>query len=287
MSNPDLIKKIKDGIKKSGFPLELKIGSILEKNKWGYSIGNIYEDFETGKYRESDIAADKTVNGIAISLFVECKKSTDKQIVLYAPKNNKLLSFISIWLKLFPRIRFGKDIPYSEKKIFEEFSKLPCFGKDIPFAKNLIVTKGDTVTQDNVNYLSSINGLIKKSVHNGSDGYLETNFRCLYLYILVFDGQLFQLSNSKTEDFDLKEITYGQYEYQHHFQFASHHHEDINNDLVTTANQFGSKFIIEVMTPEHFEKYIQNIEATISKVNVKNLEGWGEGWYDIKATKTK
>ncbi len=278
MSNPELIKKIKDGIKKSGFPLELKIGSFLEKNKWAYSIGNIYEDFETGKYRESDIAAQKTVNGIAISLFIECKKSTEKQIVLYAPKKNKILLFMSIWLKLFPRIYFGKDIPYSEKKIFKEFSKLPYFDKDIPFAKNLIVTKGDSVTQDNVSYLSSINGLIKKSVHSGSDGYLETNFRCLYLYILVFDGQLFQLSSSKTEDFDLKEITYGQYEYQHHFQFASHHYEDTNNDLVTTANQFGSKFIIEIMTPEHFEKYIKNIETTIKKVNAKNLDGWGEGW---------
>jgi hypothetical protein len=31
MANPDLIKKIKAGITKSGFPLELKIGSILEK----------------------------------------------------------------------------------------------------------------------------------------------------------------------------------------------------------------------------------------------------------------
>lgn len=278
MSNPDLIKKIKDGIKKSGFPLELKMGSILEKNNWAYSIGNIYEDFETGKYREADISADKTVNGIAISLFVECKKSTDKQIVLYAPKNNKLLPFISIWLKLFPRIHFGKDIPYSEKKIFDEFSKLPYFDKEIPFAKNLIVTKGDTVTQDNVSYLSSINGLIKKSVHNGSDGYLETNFRCLYLYILVFDGQLFQLSNSKTEDFDLKEISYGQFEYQHHFQFEPHYYDIANNDLVVTANQFGTKFIIEVMTPEHFEKYIQDIEKTISQVDVKNLDGWGDGW---------
>jgi hypothetical protein len=287
MSNPDLIKKIKDGITKSGFPLELKIGNILEKNNWAYSIGNIYEDFETGKYRESDIAAEKTTNGIAINLFVECKKSTDKQIVLYAPKNNKLSPFMSIWLKLFPRIRFGKDISYSEKKIFEEFSKLPYFDKDVPFSKNLIVTKGDTVTQDNLSYLSSINGLIKKSVHTGSDGYLETGFRCIFFYILVFDGQLFQLSNSKTEDFDLKEISYGQFEYQHHFQFEPHYYETANNDLVSTASQFGTKFIIEIMTPEYFEKYIQNIEETISKVTLNNIDGWGEGWPNIKAKTTK
>lgn len=56
----------------------MKIGSILEKYNWYYSIGNIYEDFEAGKYRESDIAAEKRTNGIAINQFVECKKSTDK-----------------------------------------------------------------------------------------------------------------------------------------------------------------------------------------------------------------
>ncbi|MEQ8688956.1 MAG: hypothetical protein RIE86_26890 [Imperialibacter sp.] len=107
MSNPGLIKKIKEGITKSGFPLELKIGSMLEKNNWAYSIGNIYRDFETGKFRESDIAAEKRTNGIAINLFVECKKSTDKQIVLYSPKSDKFLPFMSIWLKLFPCLRLG------------------------------------------------------------------------------------------------------------------------------------------------------------------------------------
>lgn len=283
MSSPDLIKKIKDGITKSGFPLELKIGSALEKNNWAYSIGNIYEDFETGKFREADIAAEKTINGIAVNLFVECKKSSDKQIVLYAPKNNKLLPFISIWLKLFPRMSFGKDTPYSAKKILKEFSKLPYFDKDIPFSKNLIVTKGDTVTQDNVSYLSSINGLIKKSVHTGSDGYLETGFRCVFLYVLVFDGHLFQLTNSKTEDFDLKEIAYGQFEYEHHFQFEPYYYDTANNDLVMTANQFGSKYILEVMTPEHFEAYLQSIEATINEVKLANITGWGKGWPKVKA----
>jgi hypothetical protein len=103
---------------------------------------------------------------------------------------------------------------------------------------------------------------------------LDTGFRCLFLYVLVFNRQLFQLSNSKTEDFDLKEITYGQFEYDHHFQFEPRYYETTNNDLVTTANQFGLKFILEVMTPAHFEKYIKTIEKTIKKVTVKNIDSW-------------
>ena len=139
MSDIDLIKKIKEGITKSCFPLELKIGSILEKNKWPYNIGDIYEDFETGMVREANISARKTINGIAINLFVECKKSNDKQIVLYAPKDNKHPFFVPIWLKLFPQIYFGKSLPYSAKKIFNEFSKLPHFDMEIPLSKKLIV----------------------------------------------------------------------------------------------------------------------------------------------------
>ncbi|MEQ8684647.1 MAG: hypothetical protein RIE86_05105 [Imperialibacter sp.] len=175
------------------------------------------------------------------------------------------------------------DMPHLRKKVFEEFSKLPYFDKDVPFSKNLIVTKGDQVTQDNVSYISSINGLIKKSVHTASDFYLTTGFRCIFFYILVFDGQLFQLSDSKTEDFDLKETNYGQFEYQHHFQFEPHYYETASNDLVKTANQFGTKFIVEVMTPEYFEKHIQTIEEIINNVTLKNIHGWGEGWPDIKA----
>src|SRR5690606_18633507 len=100
----DLIQKVKQGIAKSGFPLEMKIGNILADNDWMYSIGNIYEDFKTGKFRESDVSANKTINGISVHLFIECKKSEEKQIVLYAPKKTKFLPFSQMWLKSFPNV---------------------------------------------------------------------------------------------------------------------------------------------------------------------------------------
>lgn len=71
MQEKSLIAKIKEGILKSGFPLELEVGSILEKHEWNYSIGNFFEDFETGKIRESDIIANKTINGIRVKLFIQ------------------------------------------------------------------------------------------------------------------------------------------------------------------------------------------------------------------------
>jgi hypothetical protein len=278
MSKEDLLKKITAGIQKSGFPLELKIGSILEKNGWGYSIGNIYMDFETGIFRESDISASKTINGIAIHLFIECKKSEDKPIVLYAPKKFKIVPFMNLWLKIFPKINFNIKNQFNPKSIYNEFSGLNYFNMDVQLAKNLLVTKGDRVTQENLNYLSSINGLIKKSVYSGCDGYLETDFRTLFLYVFIFEGYLYQLTNSKVEDFDLTEIEYGQYEYEQPFQFLSY----TDQDVMMTADKLGSKFIIEVMNPEYFIKYLNQLENIIKNIDSKKLEGWGENWPEFK-----
>jgi len=117
MSRTELVKKIKEGIRKSGFPLELKIGSVLEKNKWTYTVGDLYEDFETRKTREIDITASKTINNIHVHLFIECKKSDSKQVVLYAPKSNKFLIFLDSIIKIFPIVEFKKGNMSAIKKL--------------------------------------------------------------------------------------------------------------------------------------------------------------------------
>jgi|GEM_PF-6471436 len=277
MDSDSLIKKIKTGISKSGFPLELMIGKILNERNWEYSIGNIYRDFETGKYRESDIVANKPINGFSVHLSIECKKSDDKQIILYAPDKIKLNSKTRRLIKLFPKLKSLSE-NYKYKNILEELKELSLFNKNVPFAKSLIVTKGDVVTSDNVNYLSSINGLIKNSIHIASHGYLDHNLRTLFLHIMVFDGRLFQLSDSKTEDFDLKEILYGQYQYEHHFQFESHYNDMANDEIVSAANKFGSLYIVEIMSPKYFEDYVNNLEKIIDGINLQRLDGWGHGW---------
>ena len=283
MSNSNLEKKIKEGIKKSGFPLELKIGSLLEKNNWNYSIGGIYEDFETGKYRGSDIQAVKIVNGISIIVFIECKKSETRQIVLYAPKRTKPDPFwAGLKLKLLPVLGFGAKLPYSRNSILGEFSNLSFFDKSTPFANNLIITAGEKVNQDNITYLSAVDGLIKHSFYVGSYGYFDGPHRSVFLYSMIFDGDLYQLSNSKTEDFDLEEISYGQLEYAHRYQFGLVDNERRKDSLVKTSDGFGSMYVIEFMTPEYFEKYIENVESVVRNINTDKLIGWGVGWPDMK-----
>jgi hypothetical protein len=274
MTNSDLTKKIKDGIKKSGFPLELKIGNILDKKNWEYTIGNIYKDFETDKYRESDIQASRVINGFEVHLFIECKKSEDKQIVLYAPKRDKSFTNKSSWLKVFPKLKSFNDNKYIVEKAIGEFLGLKFFDRTMPTAKSIIVTRGDQVTQDNITYLSSINGLIKSSIQAGASGLISGELRCIFFHIVVFDGRLFLLSNSVEDDFDLTEISYGQFEYESHFQF-SNEYMAANDETLQAANLFGQRTIIEFVNPEKFEKYVDDLVDYIKRIEKDNLYGWG------------
>lgn len=275
MANPELLIKIKNAIKKSGFPLELKIGNSLEKLQWNYSIGNIFRDFETGKYRESDIVAEKIINGILVKLFIECKKSEDKQLILYAPKNHKNSVIVRKLLKTYPKIKF-KNPQYDAKSVFAEFQNLPLYDSNVPFAKSLIVTKGDTVTEDNIKFVSSINGLVKNSVIIIDDDSYGISERTLYLHLFIFEGQLFQLSNSEIEDFDLQEISYGQFQYESHLQVESSLVEDEDNTLAETVKSTGSTFIIEFITADKFSSHLKKLEKLISKISSENIIGWGK-----------
>ncbi len=270
----DLTKKIKEGIQKSGFPLELEMGSLLKKHGWSYSIGELYQDFETGKVREIDITAGKLINGIYINLFIECKKSDDKQIVLYAPNEEiKLRTFLSPVLKFFPYIRNPKGF-FVDVFVLDSFKRLRPFKKSIPYSNSLIITKGSVVTSDNVSYLSSINGLVKKSIHQLTNSLaIKQKCRSVYLYLFIFDGKIFQLATSKVEKFDLKEIKYGILMYKHNYQIDS---SIAKSNLVKSASVMGDEFCIEVISSVQFEKYLIELNNNVIKIDSKELKDWGK-----------
>lgn len=276
----ELIEKIKNGIIKSGFPLEMKVGQILHKNGWAYTIGSLYKDFETEKIREIDLYALKTINGIAVNIEIACKKSTEKQLILYAPKLERKNMFYETYFTALPTITWNEEDKkkYSSKRIYSAFSNLDIFDSNIPVARKLIVSKGNNITEDNVKFLSDFNGLVKHSIITGSDGYIDTGFRIIYLYVMVFDGLIFNLIPSE-EDFKLNQCEYGNLIYEPNLKFSTNESENILNDLIETSRKFKHrKFIIELMNPDFIERYLYRIETTLNKINKNHLTNWGEDW---------
>ena len=138
----NLLNKIKEGLIKSGFPLELQIAKIMQEKDWSYSISSQYVDFETNKLRESDIIADKVINGIQVNLMIECKKSDDKQLILYQPKQREKGWFSFYWAKAFPEIDAGRFSSVVEN-ISREFSRLPVLSKNYHFSNSIILVMAD------------------------------------------------------------------------------------------------------------------------------------------------
>lgn len=283
MSNSDLLKKVKDGIIRSGFPLEMKISKILWNNDWSNYVGRLYQDIETGKLRESDIISTKIINGIDIHLYIECKKSSEKQLVLYCPskiiKKDPLTKLFV--LKKYPKLTGHGDKSNRNSKIdrnvIDSLSNLKIFDSNIPYANSLLFFKGDQIIQDNIPFFSSINGMINHSILSGTDGYIETNFRDLYFYIVIWDGPMYLLKYSEEKEFDLEEVDYGQYIHNYKIKIANEIIE-IYPDIRDVASAFGERFIIEIIKPNKFEDYILELENIISRIDKRLIEGWGEDW---------
>jgi hypothetical protein len=93
--------RVIDDIKKTGFPVELKISSILRSQSWQVEQNGSYTDLEQNKSREIDISARKSFYlkpekhnfNFAINLLIEAKKSEKRPWVFFmTPYKQKIYS---------------------------------------------------------------------------------------------------------------------------------------------------------------------------------------------------
>lgn len=218
--------------------------------------------------REIDITANKSVGSIEVHLVIECKKSDSKQLVLYAPTHNRSkYDFVSP-LRFFPRLK-----PF-DQRFKSTWDKLPLFDDSIPVSNNIIFTRGEKVEQNNDSFFSSVNGIIKKSIDWASDGYTETNFRMIFFHLLIYEGAIYQVRDTVSEDFSLESVVYGQYEFPYRFKYPEPI-TPIQADLNKTARQFGLSNIIEIMHPVHLGNYLEHIQAALISIPNKVYDKWG------------
>jgi len=277
----ELIEKVKKALIDSGFPLEMKIAKILRQKDWSVSVGRRYEDFETNMLREIDIVGEKSINGIRVHLFAECKKSDNKQLVLYAPNITKSLIRLLNPVKYFPKLEKNSHGYKMEKKLLEAFSQMPLMNEAVPVSNNIIFTKGEKVEQNNDSFFSALNGLLKYSIISGSDGYISTEFQIIFLHGLIYDGVIYQVKESNSDEFNIEEVAYGQYEFRYKFKFPK---ESIGaiSDIVNTSRFFSHSNVIEILHPTHMELYIDTIEKSLLGIPKMELQGWGQSMEDYK-----
>lgn len=111
------IKKVRERILKSGFPLEIEIGNILRKGGW--LVGNQwpYKDKVTKKIRLIDILAMRfslQPPRLAISLLVECKKRAKGEWIFHTQEKEKeflpLLGTLFDFLNKISGTTFGETV---------------------------------------------------------------------------------------------------------------------------------------------------------------------------------
>lgn len=94
------IEFIKEEIEKSGFPLEIEMASILEKDGWEVLPSSYYLDKDEKKWREIDIKAYKSIDQssdsksiepyhLSLALIIECKMSKKYAWVFFPWLRNK------------------------------------------------------------------------------------------------------------------------------------------------------------------------------------------------------
>jgi len=261
MKDEFLINKIKTGLEKSGFIHEIKNIELLFDKQWTVFSNSKYFDFETNKLREFDIKASKEINNFNIHLFIECKKSINKQMVLYSPRNINTIyrKLFAHNFKYFPNTEID-ELVTPQKNIFNE---LDFFNDNIPISKNLIICSGEN-SNGNKEYIDSIDSLIKSSFSINELEYLDFH-RTIIFYIFLWNGQLYNLSYSNDSDYSLNETEYGLYEYQTNF----HIDKDTNNYYCNTYKKLKHTYTIEIIKDEYFSKYLENIEKTISSINLQ------------------
>ncbi|MBW7913546.1 MAG: hypothetical protein H3C54_07595, partial [Taibaiella sp.] len=92
---------------------------------------------------------------------------------------------------------------------------------------------------------------------------------------LVFDGHVFQLTDSDTDEFSLTEIDYGKIRYRHKYKILANY-----SYLSDAIQAFGENYIVEILTKRRFENYLIDLEKDIRNIDFtnKDIEKWGEAW---------
>jgi hypothetical protein len=247
-SDEEEIQKIKQDIRISGFPLEIKVSSILEKDGWNVRNQVYYTDEEQGKLRTVDIVAHKASferigehDRLNLSLIIECKKSDKPWVFYMTPRGNpdpiditllasiKQLSNPDL-IKSLPFIRWLQDESHYRR---EKQEKYAVFSYE-PFKKG----EGREVLRATYQVTKALKSQIAE--FQKAMSMVSMNPIFILYPIIVLDGHLYQ-SEPQNGEIELRRSNTLQYRISHPKEI----------------------FLIDVLESDHLPKFLETINNDI------------------------
>lgn len=247
MKSDDLIKRIQKDIIKSGFPLEIRVSSILENGGWIVENQLYYRDEDTGKDRTVDIGAFKRFEGnfvdydfFHVSLIVECKKSVKPWVFHVVQKKKRLF-----------------EIPFGLVKNTAQPKKTIKYSRFLEWMRHSHYYSSDLKEQAIIHYEPFKDGRGREIFEASNQVIKALNFElmrnaeifprtpkinplCIFYPIIVFDGHLFACKIKDNEP-KLSPVEY--------LQYLIHHRSPVQ-PLTTDV------FLVDVVKVEYLQRYL-------------------------------
>ena len=277
MSDNIDIQAVQKFIEKTGYLLELKVAKKFSQLGYKSITGESYLDLEGDKYREIDVIASKKLeNGVTVSFVIECKHSSQSYWIFLC--HQKFVSGEA--LKHTPVTPGSRKV--SNIRSSTIFGDLHYFDKKVSQAYNF--TAGSNFNKSGKGDVSPIfeamNRLPKSLI---SYAYEKKGCMNIYFPVTIFSGQIF--TARYMESLELKEenhvvlpsfLNSPEYFKEPSPDWARKNstQDKHRNAILELHKQFGSPYLIDFITENYIEAYINNIESII---NALDTDEWLDG----------
>lgn len=285
-----LMDKIREGIERSGFPLEMETGNVLARNKWIVRYSPFFFDYEDLRYKEFDILGFRSGNLFETRLFIECKHSAGKQWVFFIPDG-------------FNRISVGdlRFFPLKRDMLFERFMELrnTIFGSIYNYrntervALNSAIFRGkEKVESKEIREAigTTMKALIASNVSDFA-GKAKSPFIThprLNLSTVVFDGPMF-VYRWEESGFSLEPANYVLYRHEMRFDTWKHAENIRSEPKMNWCQEYesvvGYDQLIEIVHKDEFERYLTQMcghLAALDNMNIREFVDKSKEWFDTE-----
>lgn len=262
-----LAPKIRQDLDRSGFPLEIEVGSKFSNGSWKVTHQPVFRDEDENRSRYTDIAATKTVSEafldfsrLTVRVVCECKRS-NKPWIFYTPPSDELkdktmavLSYLKF--RFHPSVQPGPLIG----RLYEShyLSKAPTdrLGQAYYIAfRDSPNKEGGPRGYDQI--FDATNQVLKALRFQVSD--FETTVRkmgrgmpttvVLFYPLIVFDGQLYQYFLTHDEESVLEETSHVKYRV-----------------AFLGSSDVTEQFLVDVIAKKSLSKYLDQLDQEMEAI---------------------